>query len=89
MQAPLFERFSSLGTVPSSLGPPDSSAFFSLRFTWTLPDPFMMGKPFNLTLVGEKIILKLVKIIRKTVFKGIALGSVKITAVGEKDQVQF
>lgn len=66
-----------------------SEAFFSLPFTWTPPAPFMMGKPFNSTLVEEKIILKLVKIIRKTVFKGIAIGGVKTIAVGEKDQAEF
>lgn len=48
-----------------------------------------MGKPFNVTLVKEKIIRQLIKIIRKTVFKDIAVGVVKTVAVGEEDQAQL
>lgn len=84
VEVPVLGGFVSLGTVPYPLlALLSSSVSFSLPFTWTLHDGFMTGKSFDLTLVKEKIILRLVEIIRKTVFKGIAIGCVKTVTVGK------
>lgn len=54
-----------------------------LPFAQTLHDPLIIGNPFGLTLVKEKIILKLVKMIRKALIQTIVTGGVKTVAVGK------
>lgn len=54
-----------------------------LPFAQTLHDPLIIGNPFDLTLVKEKIILKLVKVIRKALIQTIVTGGIK-TCSGEK-----
>ena len=54
-----------------------------LPFAQTLHDPLIIGNPFDLTLVKEKIFLKLVKVIRKALIQTIVTGGIKTVAVGK------
>lgn len=45
----------------------------------------MMGKPFDLTLIKEKIILTFVKMVRKTLFEIVGTSGVETISVGKRE----